>query len=167
LGPVQSKNKRLKRQVGNGWRTQKGFSTPELFITLAIIAAVAAMGYPTFQRMAINGNLRSAARQIMGDIALLKERAVAQNTKLSITFEPLNNRYRCSDMEADQWKYLTMIARDIQITKAAFGSGKTLVFESRGTLQQAGNIELANGRGSKAAITCNIAGRTYVKFVMR
>jgi prepilin-type N-terminal cleavage/methylation domain-containing protein len=146
---------------------QRGFSTLELFITLAIIAVVAAMGYPAFQRMAINGNLRSAARQIMGDIALLKERAVAQNTQFSITFEPLNNRYRCSDMETDQWKYPTMIARDIQITRAAFGSGRTIVFESRGTIQQAGNIELINGRGSTATITCNIAGRMYVKFKMK
>jgi Tfp pilus assembly protein FimT len=153
--------------VGDGWIAQKGFSTPELFITLAIIAVVAAMGYPTFQRMAINGNLRSAARQIMGDIALLKERAVAQNTQFSITFEPLNNRYRCSDMEEDQWKYPAMIARDIQITKAAFGKGKTIVFETRGTIQQAGNIELTNGRGSTATITCNIAGRMYLKFKMK
>jgi prepilin-type N-terminal cleavage/methylation domain-containing protein len=146
---------------------QKGFSILELFIALAIIAVIAAIGYPTFQRMAINGNLRSAAREIMGDIALLKERATAQNTQFSITFEPSNNRYRCSDMETDQWKSPTMIARDIQITKAAFGKSKTIVFETRGTIQQAGNIELANGRGSTATITCNIAGRMYVKFKMK
>jgi prepilin-type N-terminal cleavage/methylation domain-containing protein len=146
---------------------KKGFSILELFITLAIIAVVAAMGYPTFQRMAINGNLRSAARQIMGDIALLKEKSVAQNTQFSITFDSLNNRYRCSDMEEDQWKYPAMIAQDIQITKAAFGKGKTIVFETRGTIQQAGNIELTNGRGSTATITCNIAGRMYLKFKMK
>lgn len=167
MSRAQPKNKRLNRRMGNGRMAQRGFSTLELFITLAIIAVVAAMGYPAFQRMAINGNLRSAARQIMGDIALLKERAVAQNTQFSITFEPLNNRYRCSDMETDQWKYPTMIARDIQITRAAFGSGRTIVFESRGTIQQAGNIELINGRGSTATITCNIAGRMYVKFKMK
>jgi len=134
---------------------------------MAIIAAIGVMGYSTFQRMAINGNLRSAAREIIGDIALLKERAMAQNTRLSITFEPSNNRYRGSDMAAGQWKCPAMIGRDIQITKAAFGTGKTIVFESRGTIQQAGNIELTNGRGSTATITCNIAGRTYVKFKMR
>lgn len=167
MSPARPMNQKLNRRVGNRWIAQKGFSTLELFITLAIIAIVAAMGYPTFQRMAINGNLRSAAREIMGDIALLKEKAVAQNTQFSLTFEPVNNRYRSSDMTEDEWKYPAMIGRDIQITKAAFGKSKTLVFETRGTLQQAGNIELTNGRGSTATITCNIAGRTYVKFKMQ
>ncbi len=167
MNQARTKNKRVKRRVGNGWIAQKGFSILELSITLAIIAVVAAIGYPTFQRMAINGNLRSAAREIMGDMALLKERAVAQNTPFSIIFEPSNNRYRTSDMTEDRWKCPAMIAPDIQITRAAFGTGKTLIFENRGTIRQAGSIELTNGRGSKATITCNIAGRTYVKFIMR
>lgn len=163
----QPKSQTFKREVGNGWIPPGGFSVLELCITLALIAVVGAMAYPTFQRMAINGNLRTAAREIMGDIALLKERAMAQNTRFSITFEPSNNRYRGSDMTEGQWKCPAMIGRDIQITKAAFGTGKTIVFETRGTIQQAGNIELANGRGSTATIVCNIAGRTYVKFKMR
>jgi prepilin-type N-terminal cleavage/methylation domain-containing protein len=153
--------------VGNGKISPKGFSALELFVTLAIIAVIAAMAYPTFQRIAINGNLRSAAREIMGDIALLRERAIAQNAQFSMTFEPSNNRYRTSDMTEEQWKCPTMIGRDIQITRAAFGSGKTIVFETRGTIRQAGNVELTNGRGSTATITCNIAGRTHVKFLMR
>lgn len=157
----------LKSRWRNGWLSPKGFSLLELFFTLAIIVVVAAMAYPTLQRMAINGNLRSAAREIMGDISLLKERARAQNTQLSMTFEPLNNRYRSSDMTADQWKCPAMIARDIRITRAAFGSGGTIVFETRGNIRQAGNIELTNDRGSTATITCNIAGRTYVRFIMR
>jgi len=167
LSQARPKNKRNKGRVGNGWIAQKGFSILELSITLAIIAAVAAMAYPAFQRITINGNLRSAAREIMGDISLLKERAMAQNTQFSIIFEPANNRYRASDMTAGEWKCPAMIGRDIQITKAAFGSGKTIVFETRGTIRQAGNIELTNGRGSTATITCNITGRTYVKFKMR
>jgi len=167
LNPKRPTIKPPKRSASNGWIGLRGFSLLELSVTMAIIAAIGVMGYSTFQRMAINGNLRSAAREIIGDIALLKERAMAQNTRLSITFEPSNNRYRGSDMAAGQWKCPAMIGRDIQITKAAFGTGKTIVFESRGTIQQAGNIELTNGRGSTATITCNIAGRTYVKFKMR
>jgi len=167
LNPKRPTIKPPKRSASNGWIGLRGFSLLELSVTMAIIAAIGVMGYSTFQRMAINGNLRTAAREIMGDIALLKERAMAQNTQLSIIFEPANNRYRGSDMDEDQWKCPTTIGRDIQITRAAFGSGRTIVFESRGTIRQAGNIELTNGRGSTAKITCNIAGRTYVKFIMR
>jgi len=142
-----------------------GFTVMELMITVGIILIVAGIAYPSFNRMAVNGNLRTAARDIMSDIAALKERAMAENTQYSITFDPANNRY--SFPGAVNGKSVSSFGQGIQLAGAAFGAGSTVTFLTRGTLQQGGNITLTNSRGSTATITCLISGRTYVQFAMR
>jgi type IV pilus assembly protein PilE len=143
----------------------RGFTLLELMITVAIIAIVAGIAYPSFSRMAVNGNLRSAARDIMGDIANLKERAMAENTGFSIVFDKNTNTYTFPGMAGG--KSPASFGQGIQLTNAAFGAGTTITFLTRGTPQQGGNIVLTNSRGSTATITCNISGRTYVQFAMR
>jgi len=137
-----------------------------LIITLALIAVVGLIAMPSFNRMTVNGNLRSAARDIQGRIAYLKERAMADNTQQTLTFDVPNNRYRSSDMKADEWRTASSFGLSIRITSVAFGGGSTIAFETRGTLAQGGNIVLANGRGSTATITCNLSGRSYAQFQM-
>jgi Tfp pilus assembly protein FimT len=138
-----------------------------LVITLALIAIVGAIAMPSFQRMVLNANLRSSARDIQGRIAYLKERAMADNTRYILVFDVANNRYRSSDMKADEWKYASSFGRSIRIRSVAFGGGSTVGLETRGTLTQGGNIVLDNSRGSTATITCNLSGRTYVQFRMQ
>ncbi|HEX7371597.1 MAG TPA: GspH/FimT family pseudopilin [Thermodesulfobacteriota bacterium] len=138
-----------------------------MIITLALIAIVGAIAMPSFNRMTVNGNLRSSARDVQGRIAYLKERAMADNTRYTLTFDKANNCYRSSDMEADEWRYASSFGQSIRITSVAFGGVSTVAFETRGTLAQAGNIVLANSRGSTATITCNLSGRTYVQFQMK
>ena len=155
-----SKRIRLMPKKFTAW----GFSVMELMITVGIIAIVAGISYPSFSRMAVNGNLRTAARDIMADIATLKERAMAENTQYSIIFNPGNNNYSFPGMAAG--KSPASFGQGVQLTKAAFGKGTTITFLTRGTLSQAGNIILTNSRGSTATITCNISGRAYVQFAM-
>ena len=141
------------------------FSVMELIITMAIIAVAATIAYPSFSRMAVNGNLRTAARDIMSDIAALKERAMAENTQYAITFDQANNTYSFPGMESG--KSLCSSGQGIQLTGAAFGAGTTVTFLTRGTLSQGGNITLTNSRGSTAIIRCNLSGRTHVQFTMQ
>lgn len=155
--------RRLPRREGGN----RGLTVTELIITLALIAVVGALAMPSFSRMTVNGNLRSSARDIQGRIAYLKERAMADNTRYTFTFDRANNRYRSSDMKAEEWKYASSFGEGIQITYVNFGGGSTVTLETRGTLALAGNIVLANSRGSTATITCNLSGRTYVQFRMQ
>ncbi|HIJ60291.1 MAG TPA: prepilin-type N-terminal cleavage/methylation domain-containing protein, partial [Nitrospirae bacterium] len=76
------------KQIG-----QKGFSLVELLVTIGIIAVVAAIAIPQLQRYATNSRLKSAARDIMGDVFLYKERAIAENRQYRITFNIANNTY--------------------------------------------------------------------------
>jgi Tfp pilus assembly protein FimT len=139
----------------------------ELVIILALIAVVVAIAIPSYNRMVLNSNLRSAAGDIQGRIAYFREKAMADNTRYTLTFDKANNRYRSSDMKADEWKYASSFGQDIRISSAAFGGGSKVTLETRGTLAVAGNIVLANSRGSTATIRCNLAGRTYVESQMK
>jgi prepilin-type N-terminal cleavage/methylation domain-containing protein len=156
------------------WPTKAGagaFSVMELIITMAIIAIVAGIAYPSFNKMAVNGNLRTAARDIMSDIASLKERAMAENTAFEIPFDKDNNKYilrKNSIPPVDESeKSPASFGPGIQLTEAPFGAGTTVSFLTRGTLSQAGHIKLVNSRGSSAIIRCNLSGRTYVQFTMQ
>ena len=155
------------RRPARGKSGKKGFTLTELIITLALIAIVGAIAMPSFNRMTVNGNLRSAARDIQGRIAYLKERAMADNTQYTFTFDKANNRYRSSDMKPDEWKHASSFGQSIRITDVNFGGGSTVALETRGTLALAGNTVLANSRGSTATLTCNLSGRAYVQFQMR
>jgi hypothetical protein len=124
--------------------------------------------------MAVNGNLRTAARDIMGDISNLKEGAMAYNRSLSISFDTGANSYTLQRLPPNADGTVTDINKNpasfgpgIQLAGVAFGAGTTVTFLTRGTLSQGGNIVLTNSRGSTATITCNISGRTYVQFAMQ
>ncbi len=154
---------------------QKGFSLVELLVTIGIIAVVAAIAIPQLQGYATNSRLKSAARDIMGDIFLCKERAIAENRMYRIAFniDPANTYTieQCNSTGSSctagyiviQAKTPTTFGNDIRITNAAFGANSTIDFQTRGTTES-GNIVLTNGRNSTATITTNITGRTSVQF---
>jgi len=156
-----AKGIRISRKRNGG----RGFTLLEIIMTLTLIVIVAAIAYPSYSRMTANGNLRNAARDITGDMANLKERAMAQNTQFNIVFNVGNNTYSFPGVAAE--KTPASFGQDIRLTSAAFGAGSTVSFTTRGTLSQGGNVVLANGRGSTATITCNLSGRTYVQFNMQ
>ncbi len=143
----------------------KGFSLIELFTALALLSITAGIGYPLFHRFTSNGNLRTAARGIMGDFVTLRQKALAESQSFSITFDVPGNRYSFPGLP--EGKTPAAYGEDIKITRAAFGTLPTVTFLSRGTIHGAGSVILANGRGSSARITCNLSGRTYVRFSMR
>ena len=148
----------------------RGFSILELIIAMGILAIVLAIAYPSYNRMVANGNLRTAARDIQSDIASLKGRAVAENSQFTVFFDTGANSYtitRISDGAVISTKSPASFGQGIQITAAPFGGGTTIALLTRGTIQDAGNIQLINSRGSTARIVCNISGRTYVQFNMQ
>lgn len=155
------------------YRGQEGFSLVELLVTIGIIAVVAAIAVPQLQAYVTNSRLKSAARDIMGDIFLCKERAIVENRQYRIAFN-IGGTYtveQCNNTGSSctagysviQTKTPTTFGNDIRITSAAFGVNSTINFQTRGTTES-GNIVLTNGRNSTATITTNITGRASVQF---
>jgi prepilin-type N-terminal cleavage/methylation domain-containing protein len=158
------------------YKDDKGYSLVEVLVVIGIIMVVAAIAMPIFQAYAINRNLRSAARDIIGDIFSCKERTIAENRQYRISFNVGANNYTidrcnttgssCAAYTVIQTKTPTAFGSDISITNAAFGNNSTISFQIRGT-SESGNVVLTNSRGSTARITTNITGRAGVTFNMQ
>lgn len=73
--------------------SQQGFTLLEMLIVLILIFIVCGISYAAFNRMAVNSDLRTAARDIASDFQLARQRAMAESTPLTITFNPGNHTY--------------------------------------------------------------------------
>jgi prepilin-type N-terminal cleavage/methylation domain-containing protein len=159
-------NKRISRRAS-------GITLIELLITIAVFAIIAGIAYPMFQRIAINNNLKTAARDLASDFANMKERSIAEYRMHRITLNLGANTYtlqECANQGApcNGWnpmfvKNLGDVASDI-----VFDAGNTnqvdFFFQGRGTMTPMGTIGLTNSRNSTARITINITGRSSVQF---
>jgi type II secretory pathway pseudopilin PulG len=144
----------------------RGFTLVEGVIVILILIIVAAIAVPGFRKMAINGNLKAAAKDIISDFTSVREAAISQNQNYSFVFDQINNRYRVINLL--NWKSPAYFAGDIRITGVSFWVA-TLIFQTRGTTWPPGDktITLTNGRGSTAKIFVGTAGRIYVQYSLQ
>ena len=154
---------------------QIGFTLLELIITIVLIAILATIALPSFQSIAINGNLKTAVRDMAADLANLQQSAMANSHENNLTLDTGANTYTVSKWirNADgtgqfenQIKNLTAYANDIMFKPET--TATTFTFLPRGTVTVDGNsIVLTNSRGSTATITINAAGRTSVSLDLK
>ncbi len=164
----------MKMKIGKRDRAS-GLTLIEVLIIVGLVIILGAIALPTVQRISLNYNLRSAARDIAADFALHKERAVSENRMYRITFNVGANNYSiracaspgsdCPAWNSTQVKSLSEFGQDIAL-QAARTTEWDYYLQTRGTVT-AGSIALANQRGSNAKITVNITGKTSVQFDMR
>jgi prepilin-type N-terminal cleavage/methylation domain-containing protein len=182
---LREKERGMKKDRSLHKRFPGGFTLLELMIVLGLLAIVSTIGYPLVQRVYVNGNLRSAARDLVGDFNQQKQRAMAGEPAAPgsrihrIALDLGTNRYtlrRCtgSAIPCNQWddlqvKNLSAFGNDIVFVPE--GTNPTIFdFHPRGMVtfldEVEGRIGLRNSRGSTAAITTNLSGRTSVEFHM-
>ena len=156
-------------------KRQLGFSLIEVLIVIAIIAIVATISIPFFGGFVANRNLKSAARDIAGDIFELKARAGAEDRLYQISFNQGANTYtltQCTNTAVfpclgnDTTKSLSAFGSGIAISALNLPGGNVIQVQSRGVINPANNaggfITLINSRGSTASITINLTGRASV-----
>ena len=146
----------------------RGFSLIEVLIVIAILGVVSSMAVLAWQRFVGNNHLRTAAGDLVADIALYRQKAVGQNDNYTISFEMGNNSYTITNDD-------TGVSNPSK-SPSAFGSGCALSavtfpaneikVQSRGLLTN-GTITLTNSRDSTATIKISSAGRTDTQFAMQ
>jgi prepilin-type N-terminal cleavage/methylation domain-containing protein len=160
----------------------RGLTLVEILITIAILAIVAGIAYPSFQRLAINNYLKTAARDFAADFAQMKERTLAGDAALGgsrmhrISLNVGTNSYllqQCNNVGSActagwttiQVKNLADISDDI-----VFGGETNTLnydFQTRGTVNPAGTVHLVNALGSQARIFTNLTGRSRVQITLQ
>jgi prepilin-type N-terminal cleavage/methylation domain-containing protein len=160
-------------------KATKGFSVLEVMIVLVILAVAATMAAPSLNRYRHNTNLKEAARDLASDIALIKQRAVAESIQYRIVFDQGNNSYKFQmEQPLDSGLYVDLmpleantkspasIGANITISNPSFSGGVPLItFQQRGTTG-AGSVMLTNKILSTAKITTTLMGKVYVTYSM-
>jgi len=162
--------------------SQLGFSLVEMIIVLGLMAILATIAIPFFGGYLDNRDLKSAARDIAGDIFETKQRSISSGNFFRMDFNVANNNYTIKQCDANNSdascavqsnKSPSAFRNDIQITNATFSGAvpTRITFQPRGTVDSGAGasnagVVLTNGRTSSATISVNLTGRTYVTWIL-
>jgi len=141
-------------------------------IVIGIIGVLSAVSLYSWQGYQNNVNLRTAAEEVMSDIASCKQRAISEGIQYCIQFTDGSPNYSlnatsCTAPTWTQAKNLTNFGSGLTVSNTNFTSDR-LSFLPRGTLSSnTGTIILTNSKNSTATITIQITGRAYVSFTMQ
>jgi prepilin-type N-terminal cleavage/methylation domain-containing protein len=141
----------------------EGFTLIEVLVVIVILLTVLTIGISNFTKYIHNSNLKTAGRDLAGDIYNCKQGAAAQSVVYKIKFNKDNNNYTIfKDGSATAIKNFGSVADYIRMDSASFGYDQ-IVFQPRGTTT-GGNVILVNDMGSKIMVVTSLMGKVSVKY---
>lgn len=138
-----------------GKARQLGFTLIELMVTVAIIAILAAMAYPSFTDMIARNRLKGAAEGLFGDLQFAKSESIKlnQNITLDVTTGTTTWDYKIKDAANTVLK--TVDNNEFQ--DVTFTAGADLTFTPlQGMTSSNADITLTFTRASNTAQTLSV-----------
>lgn len=163
-------------------RKTKGFSLIEVLIVIVILTILATIAVPQFNVYTHNNALKSAARDLAGDIQIIRQKAMAGSESTTVvlpyTLNFLSNTTYNYKLPSDLAPYpavtinksVTTFYPDITFIQTF--PGNVMTFLSNGTIKEtlvtSMTIILTNSRGSTVTLTVtNPSGRINVTYNMQ
>jgi len=158
-------------------RGQKGFTIPELLITVLVTLIIIAATTPLLLGTIQDYRLRGAAWQVAGDLRLVRQKSVSSGRPYRFTFNSNSagsnqNSYTVERQEAGgNWTmdpaqriYLQQPGSPtyVMIDPTSTPGGGILNFSANGAVPTAGTITLIDGRGKRYEVAINSVGRVNV-----
>lgn len=88
---------RMKRYLANS----KGFSLPELLITISVMGILMAIAVPDYSKWVLRREVDKETQKLHMDLLLARVTAIKNNNNVIVTFTPGNNQYSVHDDSND------------------------------------------------------------------
>ena len=146
---------------------KSGFSLMELMIVLAIMGIVSAIAAPNYMNYMAERRLKGAARMVMSDLMLARQKAVSQNHEFKIFFngdqitytilDDTNNNGTADTGEATEVRKIRNDYYDVAFTASA-----NPIFYPRGTAGGT-TVTLNSARtGTSKCVMVGLTGRVKI-----
>jgi prepilin-type N-terminal cleavage/methylation domain-containing protein len=148
----------------------KGFSLIETLVVISILAIAAAAAIPNMIAWRSGMQLRAAVNELRNDLEFSKTRAVKENAKVTVAFNPTAGQYQMTYQDPESNTILLKsqtLPAGVRIASenpahTLDSSGNQTSFSSRGTADT-GTIVLADYQGKTKSISISFIGKIEVK----
>lgn len=156
----------------------RGFTLMELLIVVALIGIITAIASTAMREYSIDANLKMAARDLKSDMELSKVRAVRENARVVMSFNPGSNSYTIfvdngtgggasGDMVQNGTEptiKTVTLPPFVSLHEVTFAGGNQLLrFDARGLPNgTGGHCYIKNVNGNYRGVVVNMVGRVRI-----
>lgn len=155
--------------------SQKGYTLMEMMTVLAITASLSTLGFTAFSTQIAHQHLTDAGRQVVSDLRLVRQKAIAEGIAGQVRFEPSGRKYTLPGLGERALPAQIRFGLTPEISSlpdaarpddgVSFG-GNTLTFQPNGTIMGLGGaVYLINNSVRNEAVSVSVitTGRVKVR----
>jgi len=153
-----------------------GFTVVELVVILILLGILGNVAFLQLKPLLAQARLNSGARQVASDLQVVRMKAIAQNRRFRVTFQPDAGEYVVDRENGSSWSRLILhghtaeqvegasLVLPLGVSITAVNSGGDVIFVPRGHVDSGISITLTSlsGAGTKRVIV-NLAGRVRIE----